>query len=175
MTTPETTPETATAPETSQSKQHAVISADRPTEQHTICWGDERGNDVFTARQIIDGMSHSDVRRKGEDAIRAAITQIFQLSGNWITANRANLDAAYMTQRESKFLFVAVQSEGKYNEDLHDSIIDLDIEMAKDEVAKTVMISTLLLPKAEPAAINAFLFHEFKVVHPLFKQPDHAI
>lgn len=62
-----------------------------------------------------------------------------------------------MTVRHSAFLLLIVQNHEAFNQDLEDSLTDLDLSIAQDEDYNLIRLNVLALPKASRDSIDSFL------------------
>lgn len=77
----------------------------------------------------------------------------------WITEHEKDISEAYLTVRDAALLFLVVQRQEAFNQDLADSLTELDIAIAHDESFHLIRLHALALPKASEASIESFLVH----------------
>ncbi|MFO0970183.1 MAG: hypothetical protein U0793_31920 [Gemmataceae bacterium] len=75
----------------------------------------------------------------------------------WIEEHKADIAEAFMTVRHSAFLLLIVQNHEAFNQDLEDSLTDLDLSIAQDEDYNLIRLNVLALPKASRDSIDSFL------------------
>lgn len=102
-----------------------------------------------------------------EDAVGAAsqLDFLLQKLGQWNAQNREKLSRAYLTVRDDRFAFLAISRISSSDDDLEDSISDLDFELANDPDLNLIKLNTLVLPPTSDEAIDVFLDNRFKLVY----------
>jgi hypothetical protein len=75
----------------------------------------------------------------------------------WIAAHGSEVREAYMTLRDSAFLFLVVQTGETFDKALEDSISDLDLEIAQDPDLDLIRLNVLALPNASPESVKSFM------------------
>jgi hypothetical protein len=75
----------------------------------------------------------------------------------WMKTEDAKVRDAYVTVRDSAFLFLVVQRGQSFDRDLEDSLTELDLSIAQDEDLALIRLNVLALPNASEDSINSFL------------------
>jgi hypothetical protein len=88
--------------------------------------------------------------------IKIAFNHIASKCSSWVQRNPDKLQGAYLTQRDGRILFIAVSILMDYDEPLHDSLIDLDMDIANDPDARPIRLATLLLPPVSDESLKSF-------------------
>ena len=85
--------------------------------------------------------------------------------GEWVRDNFDEyLSQAYLTLRDSRFAFLAISRLPECNDDLEDSLSDLDLSIANDPDLDLIRMNTLVLPPASDESLNSFFDQRFLLV-----------
>jgi hypothetical protein len=76
---------------------------------------------------------------------------------HWIEKHASDINEAFMTVRDSAFLFLVVQNKEAFNQTLEDSLTDLDLSIAQDEELRLIRLNVIALPKVSAESVNSFL------------------
>ena len=76
---------------------------------------------------------------------------------SWIKAHRKPIQQAFVTIRDSGFLFLVVQTTPYLDLDLEAELTTLDLEVAQDESFDLLRLNVLALPASSNQAYESFL------------------
>ena len=79
-----------------------------------------------------------------------------QLSA-WIQQHDRDIAEGYLTLRDGGLLFLVVQKSAAFNQELEDSLTDLDIKIAQDDDLNLIRLNVQALPQASEESIQSFL------------------
>ena len=108
-------------------------------------------------------MSIEDAARACQQAIRAVqfgeqFKSLLGCLGAWLVRNSGGkVSHAYLTLRDAGLLFIVIQASRASDESLEDSLVDLDIEIARDENLNLIELDVLPLPATSEEAYSSFL------------------
>lgn len=83
----------------------------------------------------------------------------------WVRDNAAVIDTAYVTLRDAKFAFLVISKMAECNDDLEDSISELDFDIANDPDLDVVRMNALILPPASREALRSFFDDRLLLVY----------
>lgn len=75
----------------------------------------------------------------------------------WLKENMAKVSEGWVTLRDGGILFLVVSRSSRFDDDLEDAAIDLDLELAKDGDLDLVSVNVLVIPPVSDDSKRAFL------------------
>jgi hypothetical protein len=82
----------------------------------------------------------------------------------WTHAHSAKVSESYLTLRGDRLGFFAVSNSAKCDDELEDSISDLDLEIANDSDLESMQVNAMVLPPASSVALSSFFDERFLLV-----------
>ena len=76
---------------------------------------------------------------------------------SWYESHEQAIAKAYLTVRDSAILLLIVQNSPAFDQELEESLTDLDISVAQDEEFGLIRLNVLALPTASEESIQSFL------------------
>ena len=117
----------------------------------------------------VDEVIHAcRMRQKSED-VSQVLNDLWQALASWCGQHAEKIKAAFCTVRDSGLLFVVVAKGVAFDRDLQDELVDLEIQIARDEQYEQLQLTTLALPNCQPEGYWSFLNPSFCVS---FEPPD---
>ena len=74
----------------------------------------------------------------------------------WVSGRRELVRSAHLTVRESDLLFLLVQKQVGYHDQLNDDLTDLDLEIANSDDFRLLSLEVMAVPPASPDSYQAF-------------------
>ena len=139
--------------------QEAIVELDWFDEGEVVrvCPRDQRRFQIHKDRAIRILQLAND----GESQLKLLMDQV----GEWVHENAAKLQGAFLTLRDERFYFVAVSQAAECDDDLEDSISDLDFKIAIDPDLEHVRMNAVILPPASKNALSSFFDKRFLMVY----------
>ena len=75
----------------------------------------------------------------------------------WVKERAADIRAAIITLQDNSLVFVVMQSNVPYDEQLQDALADLDFSIAQDTDLDLVRLRTVMLPLVDNDALKSFV------------------
>ena len=100
-----------------------------------------------------------------EEYAKSQLNLLLERLGEWVNANSAKVEAAYLTVRDARFAFIAVSRATACDDDLEDSVSDLDLKIAIDPDLDVIHLNALILPPASEEAMQSFFDRRFLLVY----------
>ncbi len=91
------------------------------------------------------------------DEFTEQFTNLHAKVSAWVATQDHHVSKAFLTARDSAILLLLVQKSPSFDQELEDSLTDLDIEIAQDEEFNLIRLNILALPMASEDSINSFL------------------
>jgi len=128
-----------------------------------IDWYDENDEIVVTPRNQLRFTIQKD---RAIEALRIVkdserFTLQFELLlgklGRWIKERAGDIQTAIVTLQDNSLMFVVVQSENDYDEQLQDDLAGLDFDIAQDTDLDLMRLRTAMLPPVDSDALGSFV------------------
>ena len=86
---------------------------------------------------------------------------------DWLEVHLDRLETAYITIRDAGLLFLVVTKANTYDHELEEKLLDLDIEIARDEQLDLIRLTVLAIPDSSAEGIASFTdpVHTLEFVH----------
>ena len=128
-----------------------------------IDWYDENDEIVVTPRNQLRFTIQKDraieALRVVKDAER--FTLQFQLLleklGRWVKERTSDIQRAIITLQDNSLMFVVVQAENQYHEQLQDDLAELDFSIAQDTDLDLMRLRTVMLPPVDNDGLESFV------------------
>lgn len=103
------------------------------------------------------------VLRAVPDRSRAVrqIDLLLERIGRWTSERREKLRDIYLTVQDSSFLLVLVQQAARHDDELEETLSELDVEIANDPDFELLKLNAILLPPVTEEALMSFLDPRF--------------
>lgn len=85
--------------------------------------------------------------------------------GCWCKKNSQKLSRAFLTIRDERFAFIAISISTACDDDLEDSVSELDFELANDSDLDLIKLNAFVLPPTSDEAVTSFLDNRFQLVY----------
>jgi hypothetical protein len=85
------------------------------------------------------------------------IRRVVAILSVWIENHKSQIAEAYLAVRDVGLLFLIVQNAKAFDQELEDSLTDLDVAIAQDAELNLIKLSVLALPRASEESIHSFL------------------
>ncbi len=141
------------------------VAPTNPRSQNRITLLDESmGRDVLVVsrsedRFFITAQAAVEACRAANDSARfpQQFGDLLDFLSKWIEANKPKIHRAQVAVRENDLLFLVTQAGAAYDDELMDSLSDLDIEVANSESFSLVKMNVLAIPRTPDEASTAFI------------------
>ncbi len=117
-----------------------------------------RNNDAFVVTEeqaVLACRAHEKAH-----LFKTQFNGLLQLLGDWIQEHRGKLREASLTVRETDVLFLVVQKEKAFDEQLAADLTELDIEVADDAQYSLIDLEVMAIPAVTNESVKAFLSTE---------------
>ncbi len=88
---------------------------------------------------------------------------LMQRLGEWLNLHTDKVREGYLTLRDARFAFLVVTRDPGLDDDLEDSLSDLDFEIANDPDLEALKLNALILPPASKQSLSSFFDRRFLV------------
>lgn len=78
----------------------------------------------------------------------------------WVSERRTSIKSAYLTPRDHDVLFLVVQKDVPFDQELADDLSDLDISAANDRRFGLINLEVMSIPSVSKDSITAFISSE---------------
>lgn len=108
----------------------------------------------------IDEEEGSQILEFAQDLMSKALTDFQKLVhrlGVWTSRHENKIEQAYLAKDHGGLVFLVVQKEKKDDQDLLDTLIDLDIHVARDTSLKYFDLEVMCVPKVSNYSLLSFV------------------
>jgi hypothetical protein len=77
--------------------------------------------------------------------------------GRWVKERTRDIQTAIITLQDNSLMFIVVQAENRYDEQLQDDLAELDFAVAQDTDLDLVRLRTVMLPPVDSDALGSFV------------------
>ena len=118
-----------------------------------------KDNDVFvrSVEQIIETCDIGERTLRRALQFKKQFEDLLQKLAQWLTANNHRVHKAFLTMREGRLLFLVIKIGPRYDDELEDSLTDLDIAVATSPELDMLRLDVLCLPEVSMEAAHSFL------------------
>ncbi len=95
-----------------------------------------------------------------ENDFRDQFTLLLRELAQWLNTQH-NVTRAFLSQRDGVLAFVVVRDSLEYDDDLEDTVSDLDFKIATDPDLNLIRMDAIALPTVSDKAIGSFLDPNF--------------
>ena len=75
----------------------------------------------------------------------------------WVKERAGDIQTAIITLQDNSLVFVVVQSDDRYDEQLQDDLAELDFAIAQDTDLDLVRLRMVMLPPVDSDALGSFV------------------
>ncbi|MBX9677205.1 MAG: hypothetical protein K2X38_00490 [Gemmataceae bacterium] len=134
--------------------KHSAIQLRYTDKNQQLVIDDETaGKLVTTVAAAIDACKASGK----EDEFWRQFTEMRELLTNWLVDHQELIADAYITVRDSAILFLALQQSPSFNQELEDSLTELDLAIAHNPDLDLIRLNVLAIPKTSQASVESLL------------------
>lgn len=83
----------------------------------------------------------------------------------WLTRNTEKVHSAILTVRDERFLFLVISKVAEMDDDLEDSVSEIDFDVANDSDLEVLKMNAIVLPQASREALDSFVDRRFMMVY----------
>lgn len=93
------------------------------------------------------------------------LTEVLKKLGNWAAQRKDQIHSAMLSPGEHGLLFLVMQKDVPFDQQLTDDLTDLDLEIAQNPSFALVRVEVLAIPRVDKETATAFIssppFHEY--------------
>ena len=104
------------------------------------------------------------LERSQETQLTLQLSLLQDQLGAWLREHESEVEMAYLTLRDSQFLFLAISRTPSCSDELEDSVSELDFGIANDPDLNLVRLNALVLPPVSMDSLGSFLNKQFIMV-----------
>jgi hypothetical protein len=97
--------------------------------------------------------------------VESQLHLLMDLLGSWMRNHESRVQTAFLTMRDSQFLFLAVPRTAEYDPVLEDAVSDLDFMIANDQTLHLIRMNALVLPPASEDSWRSFFDERFLLIY----------
>jgi len=128
-----------------------------------IDWYDENDKIIVTPRNQLRFTIQKDRAIEALRIVRDSerFTLQFELLlgklARWVKERASDIQTAIITLQDNSLMFVVVQSDDCYDEQLQDDLAELDFAIAQDTDLDLMRLRTVMLPPVDSDALGSFV------------------